>query len=92
MTLAIERRLWNRFKVTIPRDTRLNDAVVELIERHVADCQTVGVAPERPFITEHDDKFLVLYANGSKCREFDTKEESADFLETVSGAGKEDLQ
>lgn len=35
LLLVINPKLWNKFKSKTPRDIRLNDAVVELIEREV---------------------------------------------------------
>ena len=35
ITIEIESSIWQKFKESIPRTKRLNDAVVELIEREV---------------------------------------------------------
>ena len=35
ITLEIEKELWEKFKELIPRETRLNDAIVELITKKV---------------------------------------------------------
>ena len=35
LTLAIKKVTWDKFKKVVPRDQKLNDAVVELIEKKV---------------------------------------------------------
>lgn len=35
ITLMIDRNLWNEFKISIPRNIKLNDAIVDLIKKHL---------------------------------------------------------
>jgi len=35
LTLVIEKEIWIKFKKKIPRDIRLNDAVVDLIKKEI---------------------------------------------------------
>ncbi len=35
ITLEAEEKLWKDFKLTVPRDINLNDAVIILIQNHV---------------------------------------------------------
>ena len=35
LTLVIEKEIWIKFKKNIPRDIRLNDAVVDLIKKEL---------------------------------------------------------
>lgn len=40
ITLEIDEELWNKFKDLIPRTTKLNDAVVQLIAKEVDNERT----------------------------------------------------
>jgi len=35
ITLEIDKELWEKFKNSIPRTKRLNDALIELIKKHL---------------------------------------------------------
>jgi len=43
LLLRVDDKLWERFKMLVPRTTKLNDAVVELIEKYVEENE--GVQP-----------------------------------------------
>lgn len=39
LALKIDEETWMKFKLTIPRDTSLNEAVCQLVEKHVLNNQ-----------------------------------------------------
>ena len=80
LTLSIDRKLWNQFKTSIPRTTTLNEAVVSLIREKI----TPGGIDfsEKPFLAKDGDSDVVLYAGGSKAKEFERRKDAQAFLRT----------
>ena len=83
LTLRIKRGLWDRFKRIIPRAITLNDAVVALIRDKLKELHHEINFSEKPFMAKDGEMYVVLYAGGSKGKEFERKKDAQAFLQSV---------
>ncbi len=83
LTLRIERGLWERYKKTVPRRITLNDAVVRLIRNKLKEIHRGIDFSEKPFMAKDGEMYVVLYAGGSKAKEFERKKDAQAFLRSL---------
>ncbi len=68
---------------TVPRTITLNDAVVGLIRDKLKELHHEIDFSEKPFMAKDGEMYVVLYAGGSKAKEFECKNDAQAFLRSL---------